>query len=182
MSRIDHARELSVPERREIMGSFFGRRPGRHGPAPGLGRALIDFQEWEISSGRIADGGGSAWWATVNGVLLLDLSEAELTGRGPWEVYGRAGPEEAQTGLWEAHQWSIERGVAAAEPLLAEEPELERGFIALALEMVEGSAAVGYPTDTDDLGRQAASLYPDRYPCSAAELELVEAALAELRG
>lgn len=162
------------------MASYFAQNPGGSGAAPGLGRALVEFQEWEIRSGRVADGAGSRWWSTVNGVLLLDLAHA--TPGSPWELYAVAEPHETQSRLWEAHQWSIERGAAAAEGLLSDEPQAEREFIALALEMVERSAAVGYPTDSGDLGRQAGSLYPGRYPCSAAELERVEAALAELRG
>lgn len=184
MSRTDRARDLTVAERREIMSSFFGRRPGDGGAGPGLGRALIDFQEWEVSSGRIAGAGGSAWWATVNGILLLDMSESSDSGSAgddPWELYGRADPDEAQARLWEAHQWSIERGVAAAEALLADETGPEQRFIALALEMVGRSAEIGYPTDTDDLGRQTEGLYPAGYPCSEVELASIEATLAEFR-
>lgn len=67
---------LTPGERREAVARFFAASPG----AAHLGRAVADFVDWQIRSGRIAeDGGGSPWWRLVNGHLVLDLADATET-------------------------------------------------------------------------------------------------------
>jgi len=75
--RLNSALALEPAERRQIVSEFFTAHPGNGGGALGLGRAIADFLDWEIRSGRIADGGaGSPWWRLVNGGMILDLRDA----------------------------------------------------------------------------------------------------------
>jgi hypothetical protein len=157
-----------------VLTAFFSRYPGTGRHRLGLGRALEDFQEWEIRSGRLADGGGSPWWSTVNGILVDDVAAGEGGAAGPWQDYSASPPEERQARLWLAHQDSINRGVAAAEGLLVGESHLERAFIELALGVVEMAAAVHLDTSSGSLGRRTEELYPRCYPCGEADLELLQ--------
>ncbi len=175
----------------------------------GLGRAISAFQEWELVSGRITDGeGGSPWWAAVNGHLVADLLEAtqaleheeasasglaagaetaETAGAAPaaqavaaWVRYARAEGPGTQAALWEAHQLSIEAGVALATDLLATEPAPEQAFAALALAVVERAAHDGVPTGDPFLGDITSRLYPASYPVDDAGVEALHRSLARL--
>lgn len=75
--RLRAALALEPGERREVVSEFFTAHPvGGSGPL-GLGRAIADFVDWEIRSGRITEGGGgSPWWRLVNGGMILDLRDA----------------------------------------------------------------------------------------------------------
>lgn len=160
-----------------MLEEFFSRWPGTDVGRPGLGRALLDFQAWEIDSGRLADDDGSPWWSAVNGWLVLDLDAARRGVPGPWFDYTLAEPADQQDALWVAHQQSIEAGVRAAAPLLRAEPPEERSFTRLALAVVEAAAALGYPTSGDGLGRQTRATYPSAYPSTAAALAQARAAV-----
>ncbi len=79
-ARLRAALSLSPAERVETVALFFTAHPGGGAGPLGLGRAVADFVDWEIGSGRIADDGrGSPWWRVVNGGMILDLRDA-LTG------------------------------------------------------------------------------------------------------
>lgn len=165
------ARRYTVAHRREVLVGFFSQWPGNDRHPLGLGRALEDFQDWAIRSGRLGDGAASPWWSTVNGVLVDDLAEAHSGAVGPWQDYVDSPPKERQSRLWLAHQDSINRGVAAAEDLLVRESHLERAFIELALGVVETAAAVDFDTSSGSLGRRTTQIYPQCYPCGEADLE-----------
>lgn len=180
--------EYTVARRRQVIAEFFSRHGGHRGAGNGhdedsrrlgLGRALDDFQEWEIRSGRVDDGAGSPWWSIVNGILVHDLAEAADGGAdGPWRDYLASPPLERQSRLWRAHQYSIGRGASAAQDLLAREVPTERAFIEIALGVVESAAAAELDTSRGSLGRRTAQLYPQSYPCCEADLERL---LTELR-
>jgi hypothetical protein len=182
------ARDLTIADRRNVLAAFFERWPGRDQRPPGLGLALVEFQEWEIESGRLADRAGRAervgsdWWAVVNGWLVLDLAaalEAPLPDTttpaddDPWIAYQHASPEHEQAALWAAHQHSIETGAHAAAPALADEAIEEQEFAELALGIVDAAAAMAYPTSDSSLGHQTRTLYPSRYPCPPEDLDAV---------
>lgn len=150
------------------------RWPGEAGSPLGLGRAIYDFQEWEIHSGRVLDDGGSPWWSTVNGSLVSDLRDAAAGSDGPWRDYMTAAETRCgglQALLWSAHQHSIDRGVAQAAQLLDDETAIERDFARLAVAVVAGAAARNRSTATDELGRYTRSRYPAVYPCRSRDLE-----------
>lgn len=165
---------LSADSRREILTAFFARWPGDDAHPLGLGRALVEFQEWEIESGRIAESGGSPWWMTVNCRLVRDVAAAAAGAEGAWADYTSAPPEDRQGRLWAAHQESIRCGVERARPLLGDESDTEQRFIATALAVVDMAAAVELRTSSSAMGRRTAELYPRRYPCSEQELERLE--------
>jgi hypothetical protein len=183
---------LDAATRRRVVEEFFGRWPGADEP-PGLGRAVADFQEWELASGRIVDGGGSRWWAVVNGALIADLAEAgrSLSGDGPtpthpgaraWVDYATvAAPAPTtpmrQEALWSAHQVSIGAGAAIAEPLLTAECRAERRFARLVLLVVEDAARQGTDTSTDGLAQLTRRLYPPGYPIEDDALDTLVARL-----
>lgn len=211
--------EISVEERRSTLAEFFALHPGTGpdswtvpdpGTVPtnsaemagsGLGRAVIEFQEWEISSGRIGDRNGSDWWATVNGQLVADLIEAsdELQGldaSGPepgsrpdprpsvaaWVTYALAGPGDSQRALWDAHELSINDGAALAEALLVDEPPAEQEFARIVLRVVKRAASDCVPTDDGNLGMLASVLYPSTYPTDADGVARVREGLSALAG
>src|SRR5690606_19380849 len=66
------ARRLSPEARRDAMTHFFRRYPGTDRGPLGLGRAMVEFLDWLVSSGRIGGEGGSPWWSALNGHLVLD--------------------------------------------------------------------------------------------------------------
>ncbi len=64
---------LTPSERRDAVERFFTTTQG----LGRMGRAVADFVDWQIRSGRIGDDGtGSPWWRSVNGYLVLDLMDA----------------------------------------------------------------------------------------------------------
>lgn len=196
---------LTPAERRRSVARFFAATPG----TAGLGRAVADFLEWEIRSGRITDGGGgSPWWRTTNGHLVLDLDDASARlasgdsgapiGRhanedpvGAWVRFATcepaaddptatdpAGPTPAQAALWAAHQASLTAALARAEALLDAEPPDERWFARTAVAMVGHAAERAQATDTDLLDRMTRRHYPDRYPATAEDRTALEAVVA----
>lgn len=183
---VERAIGYTVAQRREVMAGFFSRHgghpeggnpPGDDSHPLGVGRALEDFQEWEIRSGRVADGAGSPWWSIVNGILVHDLVAAGGGGAGPWQDYLVAAPSQSQAKLWAAHQYSIGRGAAAAEGVLVSEVPAEQAFIEVALGVVETAAVAQLDTSRGSLGRRTEQLYPRCYPCGEADLERLRSEL-----
>lgn len=187
--RVAEAIAIGPGERREIVERFFRTHPGGGAGPLGLGRAVADFVDWEIRSGRIGDdGAGSPWWRLVNGGMVLDLRDALAPGAGDhdpddpvaaWLEYVRTGPgADAQQRMWVAHQASLHAALGPAAPLLAEEPDDERRFAHLVVAVVDQTAAACRPTDTDELARHTARHYPDRYPITAEQWSALHARFA----
>lgn len=195
--RVAEAIALPAKHRREIVEAFFRAHPGHGVGRLGLGRAVADFVEWEIRSGRIVDGeggpGGSPWWRLANGGMVLDLRDALTPGgegdrdaTGPvamWVEYARladaGAPVEAQqASMWAAHQASLHAALDAAAELLAREQADEQRFAHLVVEVVDRTAAACRPTDTDELARHTERSYPDRYPITAEQWAALHARFA----
>lgn len=185
--RVAEAIALGPEERREIVERFFRAHPGGGVGPLGLGRAVADFVDWEISSGRITGEGGSAWWRLVNGGMILDLREAMAAsgdGRresdgpvGAWVAYSESAGD-AQALMWAAHQASLHTALDSAGDLLAGEATEEQRFARLVVEVVDQTAAACRPTDTDELARHTARDYPDRYPITAEQWAALHARFA----
>ncbi len=183
------ATAVPVAARRAVLRQFFSRWPGQESANVGFGRAVVDFQEWEITSGRISDATNSPWWSAMNGQLVLDLRAATTaieqgqdgfaspSAVAAWVRYTRATGPTAQAALWSAHQESITQAAIRFAPLLAAEPEAERRFATLVLAVVERSAELRVPTDDLLLGEVTRGTYPSTYPITAAELVKVTAML-----
>jgi hypothetical protein len=179
---------LPASTRAQIACGFFVRYP--HGSAPlGLGRAVVDFVDWERRSGRLADGGGSRWWRCINGVMMLDLRAAAhaidhgLSARGAvaaWVAYAGGEIPGAQVRLWGAHQASLAVGLAHAAPMLAAEPAAEREFAAIVVAIVERVAAGHAATGTGGLAAFTARHYPAHYPIRDVEVAILRRDLASL--
>jgi len=179
---------LSASTRTQIACGFFARHP--HGSAPlGLGRAVVDFVDWERRSGRLADEGGSRWWRCINGVMMLDLRAAARAiahgraARGAaaaWVTYADGEIRGAQVRLWAAHQASLAVGLEHAAPMLAAEPAAEREFAAIVVAIVERVAAGHAPTGTGDLAAFTARHYPSQYPTRDVEVAILRRDLASL--
>ena len=188
---------LEPGERTEIVEAFFTTHPGGGSGPLGLGRAVADFVDWEIRSGRITDGGGgSAWWRLVNGAMVLDMRDAAAVDAdgnadgagadgavGSWIAYIRCdGAGAAQETMWTAHQGSLHAGLHAADraALLADERHAEREFAGLVVEIVNRTAAHHQATDTADLARMTARSYPQQYPITPQEWAALHARFAPL--
>lgn len=188
------AQQLTVARRRAVISAFLGPGPTADvSPgALGHGRALADFFEWEVSSGRVADEGGSPWWRATNGLLVEDLEtawhnarslaadnrearEVALSGggggdpAGEWTcfLFGGSSPTEV---FWRAHRCSLDRATELATPLLDHETDAERSFITVVMAMVDLAAEELTPTDTPHLAQLTARHYPMEYPITEAEV------------
>ncbi len=167
--RTETAIAIPVEERNRIVEMFFTEYGGGGGGRFGLGRAVLDFQTWEIASGRVADSGGSVWWKGMNGLMVLDLAEAGASGAARlrsvvgWENYS-SGATATQAGFWDAHQRSLHAAVRLLSAELEEEPAAEREFADIVVDVVDRTALVGSPTDTADLAGLTERYYPDYYP------------------
>lgn len=170
---------LRPEERRAIVEAFFSRCPVGGQGAFGFGQAILDFQAWEIASGRIVSGGGSPWWSGVNGLMVLDILAADdpTTNASPavgaWRAYAAAGA--GQLELWQAHQLSLHAGVGSCAPLLATETKAEREFAAAAIDIVDRTALAGSATDTSALAEFTARYYPESYPIVPEAVARIEA-------
>lgn len=90
---------LTATERREAVAGFFAAAP----VISDMGRAVADFVDWQIRSGRIGeDGGGSPWWRAVNGSLVLDLIDATAALSRP-DPSATVAPTEAPVEASDAH-------------------------------------------------------------------------------
>lgn len=172
------ARALSCAQRVQILAAERGQLALRAKVQPAhpefLG--LVSFETWLMDSGRVADRGGSPWWRTVNGLLLMDIAESARSGgsadrAGPvhsWLLYRNAtSMVERREAWWAAHQHSLEVGRAAADSLLAGELPEEQAFIATSLGSVRLAGAA--KLSTRRIGSWAISefcstFYPDGYP------------------
>jgi hypothetical protein len=173
---LDEALRLSVSERLGLFGRFFRDHPGTGKTGIGLGRAVVEFLAWEIRSGRVADRGGSPWWAAVNGLLALDIAAASA---GPsaagsaWRHYATAPPPEQQAALWCAHEELMTRAVSLASPLLEGECVAEQEFVAIVLRVLDRATEKCAPTDSSQLGDSVRRSYPLGYPIVASELAVL---------
>lgn len=167
---LERAISLSPGDRMGIAGRFFERHPGLVGRGPGLGRAILDFQAWEIASGRISPEGGSDWWRAVNGFMVLDIGAAadgnaiETAAVKAWRAYREASGEGVQQLLWEAHQRSLHAGLRASRELLEREGTAEREFAGIVIDVVDRTALANATTDSDDLRNLTDRYYPAAYP------------------
>lgn len=177
--RLAEAIALTPAARMAIVEGFFVASPRSSEGAFGLGRAILDFQAWEIASGRIAaNGGGSAWWRAVNGMMVLDVAAA-TTGEAAgspavrtWLAYPSSG--EPQRALWEAHQRSLHAGINACAGLLAAETGAEQQFAAIVIDVVDRTALSRAATDNDGLARLTERYYPPTYPIVQDSLPALE--------
>ncbi|MBE0611210.1 MAG: hypothetical protein IH609_17645 [Dehalococcoidia bacterium] len=177
--RLAEAVALTPAARMATVETFFAASPRSSEGPFGLGRAILDFQEWEIASGRITpNGGGSGWWRAVNGMMVLDIAAA-TQGEGPgspavraWLAYPSSG--EPQHALWEAHQRSLHAGIRASGALLAAEPEAERRFAAIVIDVVDRTALSGAATDNDGLAHLTERYYPRVCPIGPGALPALE--------
>lgn len=165
------------------MGAFFATHGRTKAKAPGLGRAILDFQDWEIQSGRIAeDGRGSPWWRAVNGLFVLDMAEA-MTGSSAtcaadaWRGYA-LGLGASQAALWEAHQRSLHSAIDSCDELFKLEPPAEQAFARIVVEVVDRTALANRPTDSPELAALTERFYPSSYPID----ESAVAPLERMRG
>jgi len=197
-ARIEEAISLPADRRIALAESFFRRHPGSTRGVLGLGRALVEFLEWEILSGRLDPMTGSRWWRVVNGLMVLDLHDADPDVAGPpptvgrstlgavgsaaWTTYRSCHTEDAQEAFWHAHQQSLLHAVYAAADLLLEEPRAEQAFVGIVLEVVGQAADVELASDTGLLGASARDLYPNTYPATDEAVALLRARLAERAG
>lgn len=175
---LDEALRLSVRERLGLFGRFFRDHPGMGKTGIGLGRAVVEFLAWEIRSGRVADRGGSPWWAAVNGLLALDVAAAgggSSAAASAWRHYAGAPPPEQQAALWRAHEESMTRAVSLASPLLEGECVVEQEFVAIVLRVLDGATEQCAPTDSPQLGNSVRRSYPVGYPIAASELAALTA-------
>ena len=167
---LDAAIDLTLAQRREIVEEFFAIHPGTGQGRFGLGRAVLDFQDWEITSGRISDQRGSAWWRGVNGLMVLDIaatakdSTGATAGANPWRGYASA--KASQFTLWEAHQRSLHAALCRCAALLAHEPAAERAFVEVVIDVVDRTALSVSPTDGPDLAHLTERYYPSSYPAA----------------
>lgn len=178
--RLAEAIALSPAARMATVEAFFVANPRSSEGPFGLGRAILDFQAWEIASGRIAaGGGGSDWWRAVNGMMVLDIAAAAGgdAGTSPaaraWRDYTLAA--DPQSALWEAHQRSLHAGVRACASLLDAEPSAEQQFAAIVIDVVDRTALSGGATDNDGLARLTERFYPRLYPIDRGGLPALEA-------
>ena len=170
---------LTPAERRTIVEGFFALHPGPGEGRFGLGRALLDFQAWEITSGRIADDGGSDWWRGVNGLMVLDIAAAsegakEREGARAWRLYAGADGD-AQRAVWEAHQRSLHTALHVCRGLLERETAAEQEFAGIVIDVVDRTALAGTATDTPGLALLTSRFYPASYPISPEALPALRA-------
>lgn len=167
---------LSPAERTRVVESFFVAHPGAGEGRYGLGRAVLDFQAWEVASGRIDGSGGSHWWRGVNGLLVLDIAAAleglrrEDSGVACWLGFAAA-PRASQQALWDAHQRSLHHGVRVCAPLLLDESEAEQTFAAIVIDVVDRTAVANSRTDSGELARLTDRFYPKEYPVAEEALQ-----------
>lgn len=177
--RLAEAIALTPAARMATVEAFFAASPHSSAGPFGLGRAILDFQAWEIASGRItANSRGSEWWRAVNGMMVLDVAAA-TRGENPgspavraWLAYPSS--EHPQHALWEAHQRSLHAGIRASGALLDAEPEAERRFAAVVIDVVDRTALSGAATDNDALARLTERYYPSAYPIGPDPLPALE--------
>lgn len=193
-SRLVEAERLAVAVRLTISRSFtelYGRQ----------GAGVDEFTAWAADSGRLAmdsaGDGGSTWWRGVNGMIVMDISEAQNAinaassmGGTPtalprnvqcWVDYAlhslrshKLNPIdhlESQRLWWTAHQVSLHNGIHGFAYSLANEPARELRFISdIVVRNVDMVALVNGPTDIKAIKAYTALVYPSMYPPTAVAL------------
>lgn len=124
-SRCANADELDPSYRTAYTLEFFSQYQGTgQGGDLGLGGGVLDFEGWLIRSGRVDPQTGSRWWRITDGLLILDMHEAQIDvskgktsdsnpGVQGWINYIKAtqapgsNTETLQHALWSAHQTSL---------------------------------------------------------------------------
>lgn len=186
-TRLMAATALTPKERKRVVEEFFTAHPGPGVGPLGLGRAVLDFQEWEVTSGRISATGGSAWWRAVNGMMVLDIADADGDSASSpsasveaWRAY--ASPGTRQCDLWHAHQLSLHAAIRRCTELLPRELEVEIAFAAIVVDIVDRTALADLATDSADLAKLTGRHYPKTYPTppgALAALDILQARTAE---
>lgn len=179
VERLAEAIALTPAARMAAVEALFAASPRSPEGPFGLGRAILDFQVWEVASGRITEnGGGSTWWRAVNGMMVLDITAAARSedagspAARAWLAYPSS--PDPQAALWEAHQRSLHAGIRACAALLAVEPEAEQRFAAIVIDVVDRTALSGTATDNDGLARMTERFYPASYPIGPDALPALE--------
>jgi hypothetical protein len=184
---------VSEKDRLSDARDFFRRYPGTSGGEFGFGTALIDFEMWESASGRLSKHGGSAWWRAVNGVMSLNMREAEdLLAKGQtrsddpgvqaWMDYALLSQQDVpadveQRAFWRAHQISLHQGTRAALNLWAREAyedPAEGAFMNTVVKNVDEAALANAGSGSGLFGagmldRGVALAYPDHYPADVVD-------------
>lgn len=182
--RLERAIALTPGERLVVLETFFAIHDK---VAPGLGRAIVDFLNWQIQSGRIAEGGRqSPWWRAMNGMLVLDIADAMAASPGScaarrWRRLA-ARSEDAQAALWEAHQRSLHGAISTCRGLFRLESPAEQAFARIVVDVVDRTALANRPTDSPELSSLTERFYPGSYPIAesaVAPLERMRARTAE---
>ncbi len=175
--RAEVAIALTPAERNTIVEAFFALHPGAGEGRLGLGQAILDFQAWEVGSGRITESGGSPWWRGVNGQMVLDIAAAQKSAGDSaavraWREYASGLGTQAE--LWEAHQRSLHAALRLSGHLLANESDAERAFAEIVVDVVDRTALAGRATDSPELAEMTRRYYPWAYPVDPASLAPLE--------
>ncbi|OAV98542.1 hypothetical protein PTTG_25584 [Puccinia triticina 1-1 BBBD Race 1] len=146
---------------------------------------IVEFIQFLVCSGRIAEQGGSQWWRGVNGLLILDLIDAEealgsstltVASTSPavqhwvnYSIYWQQTPIpnlfKAQRLWWKAHQTSLHYGIHAFPELLLLEPRIEINFITcVCVPNVDLTALLNIPTSLKLIKIYTIIAYPHHYP------------------
>ncbi|KNZ58428.1 hypothetical protein VP01_1931g5 [Puccinia sorghi] len=150
---------------------------------------IVEFIEFLVCSGRLAEQGGSQWWRGVNGLLILDLIDAEEALRSStptavsiiapavqhWITYALDWQQSylpnscrVQRLWWKAHQTSLHFGIHAFRELLPLEPRMETNFITyICVPNVDLTAIFSIPTNLKLIKLYTIIAYPHHYPAKA---------------
>ncbi len=85
-----------------------------------------------------------------------------------WLIYTASNENNAQINLWNAHQASMHNAVEICAELKTKEALEEIEFIRIVLSLLEINAKRLTPTNTEYLGKQAKTFYPNFYPADSA--------------
>ncbi|KAA1069672.1 hypothetical protein PGT21_031169 [Puccinia graminis f. sp. tritici] len=146
---------------------------------------IVEFIEFLVCSGRVAEQGGSQWWRGVNGLLILDLIDAEEALRSSTRTVSSISPAvqhwinyslywqqtssrklfKAQQLWWKAHQASLHYGIRAFPEFLILEPRMEINFITyVCVPNVDLTALMNIPTNLKLIKLYTIIAYPHHYP------------------
>jgi hypothetical protein len=150
---------------------------------------IVEFIEFLVCSGRVAEQGGSQWWRGVNGLLILDLIDAEersstrtVSSISPavqhwinysiyWQQTSSRKLFKAQQLWWKAHQASLHYGIHAFPELLILESRMEIKFITyVCVPNVDLTALMNIPTNLKLIKLYTIIAYPHHYPAKIISL------------
>ncbi|PLW21362.1 hypothetical protein PCANC_02496 [Puccinia coronata f. sp. avenae] len=150
-----------------------------------LTSGIVEFIEYLVCSGRLDEQGGSQWWRGVNGLLILDLMDAEEALRPSTQTVACIPPAvqhwmnyalywqqtsfpnlfKAQRLWWKAHQTSLHHGIHTFRELLLIEPRMEINFITyICVPNVDLTAILTIPTNLKLIKLYTIIAYPHHYP------------------